>query len=351
MTKNLFRKTFLSLLLVFLAQALLISSENTSAQGVINTGLNGNALNPFTRLNYPDGPTIPSTSEPPLPPTPYAIEMPSETHRGLAIYAAESHGVTGVEKDWIGQGAYDEDHCVVDNYPPCTGLLAPFGFHSWDSDTDGFWTPPIVPSGSGLGHINMLFTKAVQSYASGDVQIAYLWFGRALHILGDLATPAHANLDEHVDGDEYEEWLEENDLENTKAWITDNPSGDGWDMDFREIPGWDELNTDLQNELNNASLVYGGRQSGQELWSLGPLESDVVLFRLMFLMAEEADNWDSDDVPGEKYHGDLSDPVFLAEIRDILFPQLIQNSTALIDYFEYIAVENRIYLPLVVQSP
>lgn len=147
-----------------------------------------------------------------------------------------------------------------------------------------------------------------------------------------------------------EEWLEENDLANTKAWISDNPSGMGWDMDFREIPGWDESNTGLQNKLNNASLVYGERQSGQELWSLGPLESDVVLFRLMFLMAEEADNWESDDVPGEKYHVDINNPVFLAEIRDTLFPQLIQNSTALIDYFEYFAVKNRICLPLVVRS-
>ena len=180
MPKNLFRKTFHSLLLVFLALALLISSEKTSAQGVINSDLNGNAINVFTHLNYPDAPTIPPTSEPPPPPTPYAIEMPSETHSLLAIHAAESHVVTDSEKKWIGQGAYDEDHCVVDPYPPCTGLLAPFGFHSWDSDTDGYWTPPIVPSGSGLGHINMLFSKAVQSYASGDVETAYLWFCRAL---------------------------------------------------------------------------------------------------------------------------------------------------------------------------
>jgi len=130
MTENLFKKTILSLLLVFLAQALLISSEITSAQGVINSDLNGNGRYLFIRLNYPDGPTIPPTSETPPPPTPYAVEMPSETHRGLAIHAAESHRVTDMERDWIGQGAYDEDHCVVDPYPECTGLLAPFGFHS-----------------------------------------------------------------------------------------------------------------------------------------------------------------------------------------------------------------------------
>ena len=99
MTKNLFRKTFLSLLLIFLAQVLLISSEITSAQGVIYSGLNGNAHNRFTRLNYPDAPTIPLTSETSPAPTPYAIEMPSETHSLLAIHAAESHGVMGMEKD------------------------------------------------------------------------------------------------------------------------------------------------------------------------------------------------------------------------------------------------------------
>jgi len=36
-----------------------------------------------------------------------------------------------------------------------------------------------------------------------------------------------------------EEWLEGNDLANTKAWISDNLSGMGWDMDFREIRSWD----------------------------------------------------------------------------------------------------------------
>jgi hypothetical protein len=54
----------------------------------------------------------------------------------------------------------------------------------------------------------------------------------------------------------------------------------------------------------------------------------------MYLIAEEADNWDSNDVQGEQFHGDTTDPEYLAQIRDTLFPILAWQSTALIDYFQ-----------------
>ena len=238
-----------------------------------------------------------SQTVPPPPPQP---QMPDESHRTLASHAADSYGLSGMEATWIAQGAYDEDHCDL-NYPPCSGLLGLFGFHSWNPDTDGYWTPIIIESGSGLGHINLLFDNAVNAYLVGNYEVSYLWLGRAVHILGDVGTPAHVHLDEHADGDTYEDWLGVNDLENTAAWIVANPPGPEWDMDFHDLPTWDELNTDLQNSLNDASLEYGGRGSGEELWNLGPVEYDhLILFRLMFLVAEEADNWDSDDAEGEK---------------------------------------------------
>lgn len=293
-------------------------------------------------------PAVNSKAQVPVPPTPH---MPSESHQSLATHAALSHGMSNQIADWIGQGAYDEDHCINVPYPPCTGLLAEFGFHSWDPDTNGYWLPPLIASGPGLDYMISQFSKAVQAYQGGDVETAYLWFGRALHILGDQATPAHAHLDMHVFGDTYEEWLDVNDFANTDAWQNNYPPDPSWDMDFREIPAWSDLDPDLQNQLNSASGVYGGRSSGEELWLLGPEGSDVVLFRLLYLMAEEADNWDSNDFAGEKENGDLSDEVYLTQMRDKLFPLLIPLSAAMIDYFEYVAVEKRVYLPIVVNSP
>jgi hypothetical protein len=72
----------------------------------------------------------------------------------------------------------------------------------------------------------------------------------------------------------------------------------------------------------------------------------------MFLMAEEADNWDSDDVQGEQNHGDLGDPTYLTQMRDTLFPSLVRYSAALIDYFEWLTTPCsgcKAFLPLVLR--
>jgi hypothetical protein len=270
------------------------------------------------------------TPEPPLEP-----QMPAKTHKFLALHAAESYGHTGVEKQWIAQGAEDEDNCFPRPYPPCIRLLGPVGYHAWDPDTNGNWEMIIIPSGPGLMHMNLLFDEAVDAYLNGDLQVAYLWLGRAVHILGDAATPAHTNLDEHIFGDDYEEWLDANDFDNTKSWITQHPSGSEWYLDYRLLPEWEDLGVDLQSALDDASSQYGGRGSGEELWENGPQGIDAVLFRLLFLMAEQSDDWDSRDVLGEKHHGNPRDPEYLKQIRNTLFPHLTRYTSALIDYFEY----------------
>jgi hypothetical protein len=270
--------------------------------------------------------------------TPTAPEMPDESHRLLAAHAAASHGLVGTAAAWIAQGAYDEDHCLFDPYPPCVPW-SPTGHHSWDPDTDEYWTEPAIwpEFGSGLVRAEQLFAEAVQARRGLDTEAAYRYLGRAVHLLGDMATPAHVNLDTHLpplDLDPYEQWLRADDQANTRAWIALNPAGPGWDLACDDLPGWSELGPDLQGQLDAASQLYGGRASGQELWSLGPEGHDPVIYRLMFLMAEEADNFDSDDVLGEQVHGDLNDPAYLAQMRNTLFPKLIGYSTALVNYFE-----------------
>jgi hypothetical protein len=292
--------------------------------------------------------------DPPKPETPSAVEMPDQSHRLLAEHAAQSHGLDTALVDWIGTGAYDEDHCVWNPYPPCIPFV-PNGWHSWDPDTGEWWTDPVIwpDFGSGLVHADRLFLKALNEEAAGDTEAAYRTLGRAIHMLGDMATPAHVHLDTHLppfDMDPYEGWLGEDDRANTRAWISVHPAAPAWDLAFYDLPAWSELGADLQGQLDAASQAYGGRSSGQALWQLGPEGIDAVVFRLMFLMAEEADNWDSDDVAGEQYPGDLDDAAYLAQMRDSLFPLLVPYSAALIDYFEWRAgscPECTVFLPLV----
>jgi hypothetical protein len=262
-------------------------------------------------------------------------DMPDESHRLMAGHAALSHGLSGELAGWIGQGARDEDHCTFEPYPPCVPWI-PSGYHSWDPDTDGYWTEPAWwgQFGSGLSHAEWLLAKAVDAAAGGDGENAYRYLGRAVHMLGDMATPAHVHLDTHLppfDMDPYELWLGADDRRHTRAWITEHPAGPAWDLGAGELPAWAELDADLQGQLEAASQAYGERSSGEELWTLGPTGRDAVVFRLMYLMAEEGDNWDSDDVEGEQIHGDLDDAAYLTQMRDALFPKLVRYSAALID--------------------
>lgn len=257
--------------------------------------------------------------------------LPDLTHQYLALHAAESHGNSSDQTVWIAQGAYDEDHQI----PPT------FGWHSWDPDTGRYWWSP-TGDGPALERANMLFGEAVDLYAS-DSEAAWKLLGQSLHLLQDESTPAHAHADPHAciagigDCDAYETWLGENNLVNTWTWIDAHPPGIQWDMHFTELPNWFDLPPEMQTQLEDANDAYGGRTSGQELWEAGPIGIDPVLFRLMYLMAESADNYNSGGTrvfPGEIYNGNLGDPSYLAEMRDDLFPYAVTYSTGWIDYFE-----------------
>jgi hypothetical protein len=70
----------------------------------------------------------------------------------------------------------------------------------------------------------------------------------------------------------------------------------------------------------------------------------------MFLMAEEGDNWNSNDAVGEQHNGDLADPAYLVQMRDSLFPSLVPYTAALLDYFESLAPpspSHQVFLPTV----
>lgn len=275
-----------------------------------------------------------SEYQPPIP------QMGDVSHALMAEHAALSYGLSSQQAGWISQGAWDEDHCSVDIYPPSGPLCfpaIPSGHHSWDPDTNTFWDQPEWwgDFGSALQRASLLFHLAVKAYQEGEGETAYLWLGRAMHLWGDMATPAHVHLDTHLpgDSDKYESWLSADNQANTVAWIDSFPPGDEWYLNFHDLPAWDMLTEELQTTLEAASQVYGERSSGQELWLLGPQGEDPVIFRLLYLLAEEADNFDSNDIQGEQYHGQLDDSTYLASIRDTLFPILVRNSTALIEYF------------------
>ena len=197
--------------------------------------------------------------------TPTAPEMPDESHRLLAAHAAASHGLPATLAAWISQGARDEDNCVIDPYPPCW-WGSPTGYHSWDPDTDGYWTDlPVF--GSALARAEDLFARAIGAQNALDTEAAYRYLGRAVHLLGDMATPAHVNLDTHLppfDMDPYELWLGAEDLAYTRAWIALHPAGPKWDLALDALPAWAELGPDLQGELQAGHALPDAGFPGQD---------------------------------------------------------------------------------------
>ena len=297
--------------------------------GLLLIGLNDNAIaneNMADEIDRIDQPDLPDTS-----------------HQFLALHAAESHGNTPEQAAWIAQGAYDEDHQSIPK----------FGWHGWDPDTGETWWSPLG-YGPAPERANALFRRAVELHPT-EPEAAWKKLVQSLHLLQDLSTPAHAHADPHVcalgDCDAYETWLGVDDLVNTLFWINLNPPDPTWNKSFTKIPTWNELTTDLKDQLEAANLVYGGHLSGKEFWESGITDIDPILFQLLYLIAESADDYNSGgttEYPGEKYNGDLDDPGYLSTMRDDLFPLVIEYSTMWIGYFEYqISVRDHlVFLPL-----
>lgn len=153
-----------------------------------------------------------------------ARALPSRVHAVLAYEAAHMPGVpaefadiavigspdnpAGDDRDDnICEGAFDEDYeRVPRTIFEALDLSNPDLI--WGQGTH-FWNPAGGPSGGRLGLLNptpsqnayeraaQLYEEAVARYASEPARAYYL-LGRVLHLLTDMATPAHVHLDPHV---------------------------------------------------------------------------------------------------------------------------------------------------------
>jgi len=167
---------------------------------------------------------------------------PQPTHYSLAQKSAElfkqAYGnLLAEEIQWISEGATNEDmppRWINHFFDPTTGL-------GWQGERLGDISPATVRLLSGLGlssesavsakdwaqnqllqsryqnyQGNRTFEKAIYDYVSGDRKEAYKSLGHILHLIEDMAVPAHTRQDTHVDGlagdpgEPYEKWAKEN---------------------------------------------------------------------------------------------------------------------------------------------
>lgn len=214
--------------------------------------------------------------------------VPSE----IGVYVGVPEACTFGFRDSICEGVYDEDA----GRDPRTNPANPFswlgmlnwGTHFWDPDeghsgglleeVDGI--PVNLESKNAFQRAWELYQSAVSIYST-DPLAAYYLLGRAIHLIGDMATPAHVHLDPHISDaavtgdDSFEEYLDVrygNDLAGLMEFERDFPL-------FGLIPvGYDDL--------------------PDEGYPEGPL-----LYRVFFSMAHTSKGYDSDDADGRVDEG------------------------------------------------
>ncbi len=110
------------------------------------------------------------------------------------------------EINWIVQGAKEEDtpiRWMNHFYDPVNnkGLLT--------FSTAKEWSEANIKQ---LGYLtgNQTWKKALGLYQEGKKQESFIALGHILHLIEDMAVPAHTRDDSHAEGDPYEDWVKNN---------------------------------------------------------------------------------------------------------------------------------------------
>ena len=227
-----------------------------------------------------------------------------------------SNDVTALNNKEVTYGAWleDADGSSEACYPhnscePCLGtdfLYHPYCHHFWNPDGGEeaglYW---VKQWDSAYRRAQTLWDdKVIPNYSSGNKVEAYKWLGRVAHLLTDMSVPAHVHLDVH---------------------IGDPISGDDSYEDYMT-----EYNDDVPNDYNYKQWTSSGSAA----------VSASSLYDLFYGLAEIADNFDSDDYPGEVDGGqrdrDLLGDITYEEcknIGDTLMPKAMEHVAGLYRLF------------------
>ena len=114
--------------------------------------------------------------------------------------------LTDQQKEWIIEGSILEDtpsRWMNHFYDPQTGKGL------WNFSSAKEWSKENIKQ-SLYPRGNQTWQKAISLYAEGKKQEAFIALGHILHLIEDMAVPAHTRLDAHPEGDPYESWVKQN---------------------------------------------------------------------------------------------------------------------------------------------
>lgn len=167
-----------------------------------------------------------------------AVIHPKLTRAAADVYNQETKArkITEKEKNWIVQGAIDEDmHPRYANhfYNPETGdglyfLGAQASAKDWAQDQS-----------SVTGNFDV--KTILLDYENDNYERAFTGLGHILHLIEDMSVPAHTRLDAHEEGDPYEAWAYQNDPEINLGDI-DILSYENLDQAFDQLASYSHFN-------------------------------------------------------------------------------------------------------------
>ncbi len=132
---------------------------------------------------------------------------PMLADKSTALYNQSANNkLTDQEIGWIKQGAVDEDipiRWMNHFYNPNIGFGL-FGFYPANIWADSAVAQSIYLIG------DQSWKTAIWAYNNGDKKRAFIALGHVLHLIEDMAVPAHTRIDMHPEGDPYEEWVKLN---------------------------------------------------------------------------------------------------------------------------------------------
>ena len=135
------------------------------------------------------------------------IAHPFLTRNAINLFDQNSENkISEQESEWIIQGAIEEDTPIrwMNHFYNPTNGLGIFGFQSAKSWATNSIEQMIYLEG------NQSWQKAINYYAKDDKREAFIALGHILHLIEDMAVPAHTRSDDHAGGDPYESWVKKN---------------------------------------------------------------------------------------------------------------------------------------------
>lgn len=176
--------------------------------------------------------------------------------------------------------------------------------------------------------------RAIDDYARGDEEKAFLGLGHAIHLISDMSVPAHTRNSAHP-GDSYESFVKSN-------WSSIAP---GLKYEFKEINSLQQAFVDLANYSNNN--FYSDRTIESEKYNIvekviyKKFEKDGLIYtlyknkkndRVIYLGKINID-WKDGTLLKENLLDPLNTNLVLIDYSQILIPQAISYSSGLIKLF------------------